>query len=832
MRNYWLKALLVLGLLVMSLALVPGIASAEEAVENGGFSDGLNQWYVNDALVNWDPLVDGTVSLHPNQMSFIGTIISQNLNMAEISNKTVSVSFKLFKTNASTGNTIAVYLDYLDNNDQRQKVKVLNPDNDSVGEWTYHSDTYTFPASARKLVKLSLAKENYGDFWVDDVSLQAEGITIGAKPMIHNISQGQGNYGSTIAINGEHFGSAYVANKSFVSIGGSTTGVNIQNWTDTQIIVQVQEPASGGQIMVTNDFVESNNNFLFKVTSPYFTVSVLNPKIKIIQGETARFVVRVDLMNNFTTENGIGFFVQEQQNAVFSPVPIKRSGGVSLSIDTTNLAPGTYNWHVQSLEDHSYARVVPITIEVATVDDIEFYTFDAAYNKVVLTTSLNVSNQGLVTVYYSAIDAYGHELSGAPVTLTSGNPGKLVVFPNSWGGNEIYALDNGTVDLVATTPDGFSKSLTVNINILPDSPRILSIGLSPTQVTNKGDQTITLGATATGPVGIGYNFNLVDDNGDWTNDTKTYQSTFKITEGEKPGVYLLYAFTFTGDWSTWQETSRAVVPLTIINDPSMGEIRGTVEMLEQGAFMPDVGGTLELYDASGNKVHEYSLWSMTNEYSVPYVSPGTYRLRFVPSSPNLSPQWYPNATSFAGAADVQVTAGEVSEGIDFFLRPVPPLVPSIQTVSVSVDSHEAGAAQEVNIDVTTLNVANGTTVTADLVSPAGVPATPAVSNSAAINNNSASLTLSIPADVAAGDYRIKVTIGTSPGIIDETTGYVITSPEPVAGDVNGDGQVSSTDLGMLADHYGQSGVDAKFDLVSDGMIDLYDLVRLARRIGK
>ena len=154
-------------------------------IQNGDFSGGLNNWIVNPALLTgtppWNPLVgDGTVSLHPLIANYNGLILYQNLNITVIAGQTFNLSMNLTKVSAPTvtGNTVAAYLTYVDGNRILQKVKILNPGNDSITTNTLLQGTFVVPTGATKIVKLEIAKEYSGEFHVDNIVLSSDGVNV------------------------------------------------------------------------------------------------------------------------------------------------------------------------------------------------------------------------------------------------------------------------------------------------------------------------------------------------------------------------------------------------------------------------------------------------------------------------------------------------------------------------------------------------------------------------------------------------------------------------------------------------------------------------------
>jgi hypothetical protein len=94
----------------------------------------------------------------------------------------------------------------VNNANQLVRVKTANPDNGSITSATPVSATYTFPADARKLVKIRVDKEAYDDFTIDDISLTGDGITAGGVPFVTSTSSDSGAYGSALTITGTGFG--------------------------------------------------------------------------------------------------------------------------------------------------------------------------------------------------------------------------------------------------------------------------------------------------------------------------------------------------------------------------------------------------------------------------------------------------------------------------------------------------------------------------------------------------------------------------------------------------------------------------------------------------
>jgi hypothetical protein len=90
-------------------------------------------------------------------------------------------------------------------------------------------------------------------------------------------------------------------------------------------------------------------------------------------------------------------------------------------------------------------------------------------------------------------------------------------------------------------------------------------------------------------------------------------------------------------------------------------------------MMQETLGNLELYDSStGAGVSTNFIQNFNaSTYLASYVQPGWYRVRWVPMSTTMAPQWYPQAATFAQAAPIQVQAGQTVSNINFYVRPIP-----------------------------------------------------------------------------------------------------------------------------------------------------------------
>ena len=112
-----MRKIKIAGVIVLAiLLLIPFLASsagATDVIRNGNFSGGLAEWIVNpDIDPTWNPLLDSAVSLYPGGTSygFNGTVIYQNLNVADIAGDTFTFSMDLLKNSSYSSKTILVFL--------------------------------------------------------------------------------------------------------------------------------------------------------------------------------------------------------------------------------------------------------------------------------------------------------------------------------------------------------------------------------------------------------------------------------------------------------------------------------------------------------------------------------------------------------------------------------------------------------------------------------------------------------------------------------------------------------------------------------------------------
>ncbi|MDI9570363.1 MAG: kelch repeat-containing protein [Pseudomonadota bacterium] len=179
------KSLLFVLVCMASLVVLPAAkAQNVNLIANGDFSAGLAGWTIVPAgeTPPW-PLANGGANLHPVVNSgYTGTVIYQNLSVTGVGGKSYSFSMKLLKTGTpdDSWRTVAVYLTYMySGNPVRHKL--ANPLNSEIATPVSQEGIPTFtgtvtasvtlPYTASAITKIEIAKENAGDFTVDDITL-------------------------------------------------------------------------------------------------------------------------------------------------------------------------------------------------------------------------------------------------------------------------------------------------------------------------------------------------------------------------------------------------------------------------------------------------------------------------------------------------------------------------------------------------------------------------------------------------------------------------------------------------------------------------------------
>ena len=671
--------------LAASLVWTPPVRGVE-LIQNGSFAAGMTGWKMAPKLASWNPYAtnDMSASLSPSDFSYAGILFYQDLNVTNASPGSVALTVGLKKNYGSSGNSVAVYLDYATTNLQVKRLMVLNPDNASFTDpgYTNLNVDITLPAEASKVVRLLIGiLDRNSSFNLNLVSLGATGLSAAPLPALTSVFPSTGAYYST-------------TNSGLVTLCGSNLGTNggrvflgtapmevvpfnsapsitaqIVSWNDTQVVARVVEPMSSGKIYLLTGGVESQGDCYFTITSPLFTFNAVYPEITALRGQTVTELFRVDFLNGFQTADGLSAMLVSPVHAPPAAAPLFQSGGYSFEIDTSSLANGDCTGLAQTLEGSSYARWAPFVLKVRSITNI---SFTAGYPAAAI-SSLVITSQREFThdFSYQLVDNTGATFTSSgtvpAVAITSDNPSVVMVVNGSFG-PRLFAVAEGAANLLFSTPNGYTNTLPATVN-LPAAPKFTMASVSPFIADNSGLSTNTIYWQATEDLTwVGYegmaSFSFDNMNYDYVNHSVTW--IFGVPEATPPGDYLLYAQ--LGD-----NVTKSYVTLTVVNAASKGQIAGSILTVDSGGFfMHETLGNLEIYDAvTGAPVRTNFVSNFNSDtYLASYVPPGSYRVRWVPMGSG-APQWYYQATNFAGAATIQVLAGQTVSNINFYQRPTP-----------------------------------------------------------------------------------------------------------------------------------------------------------------
>lgn len=706
-------------ILLLFAAISLTCASATHAVtavtvtRNGSFSSGLTSWNLDPAIAyGWNPLSNGKVDLHPGY-GYLGQVLYQNLNVTNVANKTFSFSCALTKSFAPAGKTVAVYLEYIDASNNRQQLKLANPDNSTISDNTTVTGSVLVPVGAQKVVRLSIYKEGNGDFLIDDISVTAPvDVVVGAVPVITGLSASTGPFGTALTISGTDLGSS-----GSLTLAGSSSGLAVTSWNSTTINATVQSSGRSGLIRAISGYVESDGLFPFQITSPHLALMVMKPQQTVVSGEIAEFVVRGDFLNGFTS-TGLTFSVTGPGGSAspfpggtvqITPASLKNSGGFSIRITTSGLTKGqTYNAEVRTTTASGVVSA-PFSLTTTGVAAIKFYNNTAEE----ITSLPTVTTQGAVSGFSTkALDSSGKELP-TPINFNSSNPAILGVYKiYPMGDPSVFALDNGTANIIASTLDGTNATLTVPIN-LPDSPKVVNTALSPSSITNKDvtTKTINVGATLEfGTTATSYGFGdegmLMTSLGtpSYNSGTKLFSGSLTVQQDTwdpehpmppNPGIVGVNVHLSEGSFETGFTTlALQEVPLIVVNDPSYGLVKVAARSLDPNGFGSEPWIALDFCDSSGTKLfskeNNGDPTLDSNLIALGGIPAASYKLKFTPPWGGSTPVWYPNAADAANAETITVVAGGENQVLLHYLLPVTVSVTLAGTGSGSIASTPSG----------------------------------------------------------------------------------------------------------------------------------------------
>jgi len=688
-------------LLVLAAVFCSRFTAANELVRNGSFGQVMAEWGIPPDLQPWYPYqhTTGRVVLHPDAMAYNGTVLYQSLNVTGIANQPVQASIDLGADWAlPAGQSYTVVLEYLDDTPTRQFVTVIAPDNSLIpaGSMGTFTGSVTFPGNAVKLVGLAIVKSNYGDAYGDNVSLTHPSLTGGPVPVIQTTSPSAVNYGGQVTLSGQNFGST----TGTVTVGGSTSGVTIESWSDTQIVLTLVDPCMGGAIIATAGGVRTTQARTVGIATPHFRVRTQGGPFVCTPVQTVRVPVFVDYRSGFSPANGPVSLTAPSAPApvTFLPASVTDHGGSFAVVNTSGLAAGTHTFTVQgSAPGMLVPRTATFDVEVHTVSSVVASYMNGA-SSVPLSGAVFTA-QGPVTLSASIKDQNNTEIAySIPFPAwSSSNPSVADIFMDSapWGGAQLLVHGNGSANITVTLPGGSSSSFPITVS-LPSTPRVLSHAFGAAFTDNSGSTENSLYFLADNNMtsfnwGV-YSLGITFGDSSWGDGNASYFAKFTVNPGQLPGQYLFY-----GNAGTSNGPLKSSVKLTVVNAASKGLLQGRVAISSGDSVHGEASGELEFYDAgTGLLAFTKSIWSMSSDFTGAYLAPGTYKLKWISSAPGVGnglSQWYPNASSISAAQGVTISAGGTVGEVNFFLNPVEaiPVAPVItQPPALNPTTHTFG----------------------------------------------------------------------------------------------------------------------------------------------
>ena len=685
MENSFCRRAIAIFSLACAFLAIDTTASGAQLLANGQFDNVHVGWAVPSELGTWIPYThpDRTVSLHPDSGMYYGVILAQPLNISGIANQSVSGSIDLGASWAPpSGKTVAVYLEFLDNTGGLHRQKLINPDNAGVplvppNSLVAFTGNFTFPANASKLVGLTIEKEGDGPFFADNVSLTSATLTPGTLPHLTNLSAKRVAYGQSFTITGSGLSGSVAP---VVLLNGSSAGLAVTAWSANSITVTASAPAATGALTVRVDGVPACEFRKLEITSPHYWASLKDNTFHVAPGQPVSLPVRVEFRNGFASDvsiqvlkNGVSF-----PGATAAPNPVVRDGGTLVTVDTSALPAGTNRLSVRPVANSVNGSDSFFDIFVEPPASLQL-----SVNGSPVVGTISLTDQTTASTSYQLMDATGTALAAAPdLVWWSSNESVFEVFQDTgpwYTGPQLLVHGNGDAILYAAGPGGLSFQFPVHVAALA-SPHIISCVLGNSVMDNLGASNsqyfqtdVVIPKFQRGASG---DINITWGDATWSSDLKAVSANFSVGQGQAPGKFL---FNASGGGPTGYNV------LTIVNASNKGAITGrVVSYLSSSGQMSEISGTLEFYNAStGDKVFpgaaasDMAIWTWGPEYNASYLTPGSYKVRWVPETwTNGIPQWWPNATTFAEASPVAVTAGSVTSGIHFFVtEPATPASP-------------------------------------------------------------------------------------------------------------------------------------------------------------
>ncbi len=667
-------------------------AQSHELIRNGDFEEILYGWGVNPvfgANMPFDAEENALVLSPwlPDGSSFGGGMIAyQPLSVPFSGNEELALSVEVRQDGgwSPPGRTVAIYLQYRDQNGEMIEDKVLHIENEAYDResWSLFEETVFVPGSVVRLVALRVEMEGEMRSLARNISLQSP---VGGEPIPHigQVKPEAVPFGEPFILSGKYFGEQEGA----VLIGGSAGGVTVHGWTDTEVELSLEDPSVGGRIvLVTDTGVPTWQQRSVRLTSPHFR-AYIRPSMPemmfpfppaAVPGETVRAAVFVRFFNEYSPAGGISIeFGEPGIDGCFGYPSISRAGGTIVEVETgTDWEPGLHEIEIEVSDGQLLPQTVVFPIRIKEVSDFAITIGGEDLD------GQSFDRQGLHDLRYEFLDASGEphdDLRLVPVVYSSSSPQAVDVF-HEWGfhGGNLRLLVHdsaGDVTITATFPDGSSYDFNISATI-PDSPRITHSYLSRPSMSNRPGYEMdprenqnSMNIQATGAISsVGVSHPFAVNGGRFTGSGNSRGYSFYAGEQVLPGPYL-----WTMGGRVDGESLGAARILTVYNDPATGMISGRVVEFDTG-HGHGVYGSIELYDAADPSEPVDTQWihGDFDSYSLVTIPPGNYRLRWV----SEHTRWYPNASSFEEAETIEITAGSHHEAVDFFFLPPPaPVTP-------------------------------------------------------------------------------------------------------------------------------------------------------------
>lgn len=640
---------------------------AGECIRNGNFDQVTAYWSLSEALGNNIPYKDPQACI---ALEVSGDVFHQPLNIDDIGGQTFTLSVDVGAMWPPTpGQSVEVYLDYLTSSGTCERVLVLNPDNSTVpgnnpvdpSTFATFSSNYTFAATADRLVGLTIARNEWDTFYIDNVSLTSSTQEPGEIPHITTPSVPSLEYGDTITLEGSELGT-----NGTLLIGGYTNGVSVTSWSPTSISATVEAPCSGGRIELDVNGTGIWQKRTVSMVSPHYKATLDSGPYIAIAGQLLTVPIDINFAAGYTTA-GLSFSVADRQSsAAFSPSSLSSEGSVVLRYDTSGLPPGIHTCQILATDELGSGPIGTVDVDIRQVDHVEITSYG---------TPLPSTISNGVPQTYSAVieDTQGLQIEyDIPIPVwSSSNPSVIEIFRDRpttpWGDLYILPHASGTATLRATFPDASQFDFPVTVS-LPASPQMTTLAWSLPTMSN--DPTVTNRLSITTTDRMTYlstsrsDLSIDSVNSSWGSGNLSHTTDYQLdTEHHNPGTYLLRAYADVSTASGEDKVGDGVL-LTIVNDPNTGLITGDVFVMD--APFPEISGTLDLFTVgeTNTPAVELSLWQGSSRYMAPRIDPGSYLVRF---SSDFSGEsiWYPSATSASNALPVTVTAGTTVDHIDF-----------------------------------------------------------------------------------------------------------------------------------------------------------------------